>query len=227
MMRAAIYSRVSTSDKGQDPEVQACQLREFVQRMDWKLVAEYQDHESGSRTNRAGFQRMLADASERKFDVLVFWALDRLTREGVGKTLDELRRLNGYGIKWRSLKEPELDTTTAHGELLVSVFSYIARAERQRLQERVNAGIAKARVKGTKSGKPIGRPRIVFDRHQVVKLRDGEKLSWREIARRTKQPVRSVRRAYQTFSAATYRVAQPVEVQASNGPHEQRNQHGG
>ena len=134
-MRCAIYSRVSTSDKGQDTEVQARQLREFVERMDWILVAEYEDRESGSHTNRAGFQRMLGDASERRFDVLVFWALDRLTREGIAKTLDHLQRLNSYGIKWRSLKEPELDTTTAHGEFLVSVFGYLARLERQRLKK--------------------------------------------------------------------------------------------
>jgi len=78
--RVAIYARVST-DK-QDTENQAVQLREFARRQGWQVVREYVDYESGAKADRAEFRQMFEDASRRKFDLLLFWALDRLSREG-------------------------------------------------------------------------------------------------------------------------------------------------
>ena len=90
--QAAIYARVSTRDK-QETMNQLTQLRELCRRQGWLVVSEYIDRETGSVSTRAEFQKMLLHASQRKFDVLLFWALDRLTREGTLATLQYLERL--------------------------------------------------------------------------------------------------------------------------------------
>lgn len=95
-MNVAIYTRVST-DK-QETENQAIQLREFCAKQGWHTVLEYCDYESGGKNDRVEFQRMFADASRRKFDLLLFWALDRLSREGVLETLQHLNRLTSCGV---------------------------------------------------------------------------------------------------------------------------------
>jgi DNA invertase Pin-like site-specific DNA recombinase len=89
-MRVAIYARAST-DK-QDTENQLIQLRDFAVKQGWTVAREYVDYESGSKADRGEFKQMFVDASQRRFDVLLFWALDRLSREGVLETLQHLRR---------------------------------------------------------------------------------------------------------------------------------------
>ena len=81
MLRIVIYARVSTSDKGQDTENQLRELRQFVANKapeGWTLAEEYVDQASGKNANRPEFQRLFRDAAERKFDVVLFWSLDRL-----------------------------------------------------------------------------------------------------------------------------------------------------
>src|SRR4051812_21050115 len=102
-MKVAIYSRVSTSD--QDNENQLSQLREFCQRQGYEIASEYVDTASGGRADRAAFKAMFASASKREFDLLLFWSLDRLSREGVLETLQYLQRLTAYGIAYRSFTE--------------------------------------------------------------------------------------------------------------------------
>ncbi len=77
--RVAIYARVSTKDKGQEVENQLRQLREFSSSQRWVVYREFVDHETGSTDDRTAFQAMFKDASQRKFDLLLFWALDRLS----------------------------------------------------------------------------------------------------------------------------------------------------
>ena len=96
--RVAIYARVSTKDKGQEVENQLRQLREFSSSQGWAVYHEFVDHETGSTDHRTAFQAMFKDASQRKFDVLLFWALDRLSREGVLETLQHLNRPTSYGV---------------------------------------------------------------------------------------------------------------------------------
>ena len=91
--RVALYGRVSTKDKGQEVQNQLRQLREFAAHSGWTIVAEYIDHESGKVSDREQFQAMFAAASKRQFGVLLFWSLDRLSREGVLPTLQHLQRL--------------------------------------------------------------------------------------------------------------------------------------
>ena len=97
-MRIAIYARVSTKDKGQDTESQLVQLREFASKQGWQIVREFVDRETRSKSDRMEFQAMFEAASQRKFDLLLFWALDRLSREGVLETLQHLNRLTSYGV---------------------------------------------------------------------------------------------------------------------------------
>lgn len=155
-IRCGIYSRVSTSK--QDAENQLRQLREFAHTQGW-LVSErtlYVDQITGKHSDRAEFQRMFADASERKFDVLLFWSLDRLSREGALETLQHLNRLTGYGVQWRSLTEQYLDSTGMFRDAVISILAVIAKQERVRLSERTRAGLERARAQGKRLGRRIG-----------------------------------------------------------------------
>src|ERR1035441_7662261 len=87
-MRTALYARVSTKDGRQDTENQLRQLRDFAASQKWTIVHEYVDKASGKRSDREQFQKMFAGASRREFDILLFWSLDRLSREGTVETLN-------------------------------------------------------------------------------------------------------------------------------------------
>ncbi len=108
-MRVAIYARVSTRDK-QEVDNQLTQLRDFAAKQGWTVQREFVDRETGSTADREEFQQMFAAASRRQFDLLLFWSLDRLSREGALETLQHLNRLTGYGIAYRSFTEPYLDS---------------------------------------------------------------------------------------------------------------------
>src|SRR5689334_23204942 len=103
--RVALYARVSTKDGRQDTENQLIALREYAAKQGWKISAEYVDRETGGTSKRPHFQRMFADARARKFDLVLFWSLDRLSREGVLATLNHLERLTATGVNWRSYTE--------------------------------------------------------------------------------------------------------------------------
>ena len=132
-MRAAVYTRVSTRDKGQETENQLRQLREFCAAQGWPIVAEYEDHESGGKANRAQFRAMMADASRRRFDVVVVWALDRFSREGVPETFDHISHLSSHGVQFVSFTEAHFRTTGPVGELMIAVAAWIAKQERVRI----------------------------------------------------------------------------------------------
>jgi DNA invertase Pin-like site-specific DNA recombinase len=151
---AALYARVSTKDKGQDTENQLRQLREFAQKQGWIVVAEFVDRASGKRSDREQFQAMFAAASKRQFDILLFWSLDRLSREGVVETLNHLQRLTGYGVNWRSYTEQYLDSTGIFKEAVIGILAAIAKQERVRLSERTVAGLERARAQGRIGGRP-------------------------------------------------------------------------
>ena len=120
--KCAIYARVSTPDK-QETLNQLAQLREFCQGQGWLVITEYIDHETGSISTRAEFQKMLLHASQRKVDVLLFWALDRLTREGTLATLQYLERLTSYQVGYKSFTEPYLDSCGTFKEVVISLLA--------------------------------------------------------------------------------------------------------
>jgi DNA invertase Pin-like site-specific DNA recombinase len=90
IVNVALYTRVSTRDKGQDNENQLAQLREFCRRHNWHIVPEYVDRATGKNGDREQFRAMFAAASRREFDAIVTWALDRLSREGVAQTFEHI-----------------------------------------------------------------------------------------------------------------------------------------
>jgi DNA invertase Pin-like site-specific DNA recombinase len=171
------------------------QLRQYCEMRGWEIVAEYADEESGGKANRPQFQQMWREAAGHGFDVLLFWALDRFSREGVLETLTYLQRLNSYGIRWRSHTEQYLDSCGMFREAVLAIVAAVAKQERIRISERTRAGLERAREKGTRSGRPIGRPRVVFRRDQVLGLRK-EGLSWRQIALRLHISSTAARRAH-------------------------------
>ena len=193
-MRAALYVRVSTIGKGQLTVNQIGDLQRLCETQGWIVVVVYEDHDSGSRSERVQFQCMLREAATGKFDVLVFWALDRLTREGTLATLKYLELLESYGVRWRSLMEPWIDSAGPFRDVIISLLASLAQQERVRISERIRAGMDRAKIGGTKSGKPIGRPRAVFRRNEVHDLRKLG-LSWARIAKRLGVSKSSVRRA--------------------------------
>lgn len=180
--RVALYLRVSTkgvkNGREQSPENQRKQLRAFAKAMEWHIVAEYEDRESGAKgeKERAQFRAVMEAASRREFDTVLVWSLDRFTREGIGKTFGHLKKLDGYGVKFRSFSENFLDTTSEFGDLVVAIFAFVASFERRRIKERIAAGLARARAQGT----ALGRPRVVVNRTKVWQLRE-EGMSINEI----------------------------------------------
>jgi DNA invertase Pin-like site-specific DNA recombinase len=179
-VNAALYARVSTSDDRQQVDSQLLELWRFADTQSWVLNDEYIDHESGKSADRPEFKRLFQDASRRKFDLVLFWALDRFTREGALATLQHLNRLSGYGVRYRSFTEPYLDSCGMFKDAIIAILGTIVKQERQRLSERVRAGLARARTTGTRSGN-AGRPKKVFRRDEALDLRR-RVLSWREIA---------------------------------------------
>ena len=153
-MRTAIYARVSTKDGRQDTENQLRQLRAFAETQGWTVVHEYVDRASGKRGDREQFQKMFAAASRREFDCLLFWSLDRLSREGTVQTLNHLERLTGYGVNYRSFTEQYLDSTGMFKEAVIGILAAVAKQERVRLSERTMAGLQRAKAQGRVGGRP-------------------------------------------------------------------------
>jgi DNA invertase Pin-like site-specific DNA recombinase len=175
-VKIALYARVSTKDKGQDTENQLTQLREFAAAQAWTVVHEYIDRTTGKHSDRDQFQKLFADVSRRKFDLVLFWSLDRFSREGVLETLNHLRRLEAAGVGFRSLTEQYLDSCGIFKDAVLSILATIAKQERIRISERTIAGLEKAR----KQGRIGGRPRLIVKRDELARL-DSEGLTMAEI----------------------------------------------
>jgi|ERR1035441_1834721 DNA invertase Pin-like site-specific DNA recombinase len=165
-MRTALYARVSTRDKGQDTENQLSQLREFARTQGWTITGEYVDRVTGKHSDRERFQKLFQDASQRKFDMVLFWSLDRFSREGVLETLNHLQRLSSHGVGYRSFTEQYLDSCGVFKDAVLAILAVIAKQERIRLSERTLAGLSIARKKGHIGG----RPRLVVKRAKVAQM---------------------------------------------------------
>src|SRR5436309_5209824 len=159
-MRAAIYARVSTLD--QEPENQLQELRRYVQARNWTAV-EYVDRGwSGAKDRRPALDQMLTAAKRRQVDVLVCWRLDRLGRN-LRHLILLLDELHAVDVGFVTLGEG-IDTTSPSGRLVLHVLGAIAEFERERLRERVLAGLPRARAQGTR----LGRPRRRIDPEQLA-----------------------------------------------------------
>jgi DNA invertase Pin-like site-specific DNA recombinase len=153
-MRVALYARVSTKDGRQMTDNQVRQLKMFAGTQDWKVTHEFVDRASGKRGDREQFQQMFAAASRREFDCLLFWSLDRFSREGTVETLNHLQRLTSYGVNYRSFTEQYLDSTGIFREAVIGILAAVAKQERVRLSERTIAGLERAKSQGRVGGRP-------------------------------------------------------------------------
>src|SRR5213080_564667 len=153
-MNAAIYARVSKSTGAQSPEMQLRELREFCARRGWNLFGEYVDQASGSRESRPELQRLLGDCRRRRVDAVVVYRYDRFARS-LRQLVNALEEFRGLGIDFISLHEG-VDTSTPNGRLVFGIFATIAEFERELIRDRVRSGLASARAKG----KRLGRPRV-------------------------------------------------------------------
>ena len=169
-MNVALYARVSTRDGRQDTQNQLIQLREYCHRQGWTVYREYVDQASGGTANRPEFKRLFADAHQRRYDVVLFWSLDRFSREGVRETLNHLERLTAAGVGWKSFTEDYLDSCGLFKDAVVGILAVIAKQERIRRSERATAAIERLRKQGKTDH--LGRPRKVFDRAKALELRD-------------------------------------------------------
>jgi DNA invertase Pin-like site-specific DNA recombinase len=152
-MRVAIYARVSTKDKGQDPENQLHQLREFAERHG-RIYHVFTDQESGGKAGRTAFQQLLLEAYQQRFDLVVFWRLDRFSREGALATLRYLKELKDHGVNYKSFTEPYLDSLGPFGDVIVSMLATIAAQDLIKISENTKAALAKKRAAGVQLGAP-------------------------------------------------------------------------
>lgn len=168
-MTCALYARVSTRNLGQDPENQLLQLRDFAKSKGWKIVRVYEDRESAGGKPREQFQKLFEDVTKpkRPFDVLLFWSLDRFSREGVYETLHRLKELDRAGVQFLSLQEQYLDTLGPFREAVLGILAAVAKLERNRLSERVKAGVARVR----RDKKAWGRKPCRIDESKLKRMR--------------------------------------------------------
>jgi DNA invertase Pin-like site-specific DNA recombinase len=176
MKRVALYTRISTAD--QRSENQVSELAGFAKTQGWSVALKFEDVASGSKSDRRAFQALMAAAAQRKFDLVLFWSLDRFSREGVAQTLKYLQLLESWGVGFRSFTEPYLDSLGHFKDVVLALLATIAKQERIRISERTKAGLASARLRGHIGG----RPRLQEDtRKRVLQLRKAG-LSYPKIA---------------------------------------------
>ena len=191
MKRAAIYARVSTRNGHQDPETQLLALRQVAERAGWEIAGEYVDHGiSGAkgREQRPAFDRLLKDATRRQFDLVMAWSVDRLGRS-LQDLVASLGDLHAQGVDLY-LHIQGIDTTTPGGKALFQMMGVFAEFERAMIQERVCAGLAKARAKG----KQLGRPKVSPSVERAIQAARAAGKGQLAIARELRVGVGTVRR---------------------------------
>ncbi len=155
MTKASIYVRVSTGD--QDTANQVLALTEWARKYGYEVVAIYSEEESAWKTgHQRELARLLQDARKRKFDVMLVWALDRLSREGSLAILSLVHRLKIFGVKVISYQESWTEAPGELAELLYALTGWVARMESQRRSERTRAGLARVIAHGKRLGRPPG-----------------------------------------------------------------------
>ena len=160
-MKCLIYSRVSTAD--QHYENQITQLTEYANKQGWTVTEVKTDTASGSKSmdERQGLKEVFQMAHKKKFDILLFWSLDRFSREGSRKTMEYLTTLDSYGIQWHSYTEQYISSLGIFSDAIISLLSCLAKQERVRISERTKAGLERVKAQGIRLGRPAIKPEVI------------------------------------------------------------------
>ena len=186
-MNVVLYARCSTADQSVDLQLDA--LREYAAVRRFTIVEEYLDEGvSGARPQRPALDRLLKDGERRRFDAVVAWKLDRVGRS-LHNLLEIIGRLEAVGVDL-ILLDDGIDTTTPAGRLFFQMRGAFAEYERNILRERTRAGLAAARRRGRRLGRP---PVFVPLEHAQTLVHAGHSVS--AVARKLRVSVSSFRRA--------------------------------
>jgi putative DNA-invertase from lambdoid prophage Rac len=183
--RVAIYLRVSTQD--QSTELQASELRTYAQARGWTDLKVYEDKATGTTGNRPALKQLLQDVRQRRVDLVLCWKLDRLFRS-LKDLIGTLQEFQDLGVQFCSLKD-SIDMTTSAGRLLMHLLGAFGEFEASLIRERVRAGLANAKAKGKRLGRPKTRDDLA-----IHDLRQ-RGFSIRQIAKATGTSTTSVQRA--------------------------------
>ena len=191
--RVAIYARVSTDDKGQDPENQLRQLRAWCRHLGHQVVREYVEHENGGKgvEYRKQLGAMFAGAARREFDLLLVWSLDRFSREGMAATIGHLQRLSSHGVGFHSFTEEHLSTDNELvRNILLATLASLAKLEREKISQRTKAGLERARA----MGRALGRPKFSDGDREKLRAALDTGNSWHAVSLATKIPYSTVKK---------------------------------
>ena len=139
-MKVAIYVRVSTHT--QEGRNQESELTKYCEKKGYEIYGIYSDVMSGKEKSRPSFDRLFKDATMRKFDLVLFWALDRFSRAGTLYTLQKLKELTNLGISWESFTEPYFSSIGDFKDVVLSIMATLAKMEREKISARTKAGLA-------------------------------------------------------------------------------------
>lgn len=179
-MRVAIYARVSTIDKNQNPETQLMPLRDYCHAQGLEIYREYVDTASAlDIAHRTAWRELLDDAAKRKFQMVLVFKLDRAFRS-VKHMHDTLSTWEAVGVSFKSIRE-QFETSTALGRLLMNLLAALAEFELELIRERVKAGMERAARQGRRIGRPKVTDRRGFESRYKMIL---ERLAAKEISRR-------------------------------------------
>lgn len=203
--RAALYARVSTIAKGQDVDLQLRDLRDLAQRNDWQSTEFVDNGVSGRKESRPAFDEMMKQVRQRHFDIVAVWKLDRLTRslKHAVNTLAELKELK---VELVALKDG-LNFSGTFGVVLYALIAALAEVELTVLRERTIAGLANARAKGKRLGRP---PIGIAETDEIRRLKQGG-LSQEKIAKKLGVSTAYVSRALQSYKSFIEKVAKEIE----------------
>lgn len=187
-MRVALYVRVSTHE--QNSALQHAELEKYLADRGWDLAGLYEDQMSGAKQSRPGLNRLLEDAAAGKFETVAVWKLDRFGRSLVD-CLNNIQTLERHNVRFIATTQ-NLDTSHADpaGRFLLHILGAAAEFERSLIKDRVHAGLKQAK----QAGKQLGRPKTVFNREEVRRLRFEEGLSIRQICVRMDLSIGTVSR---------------------------------
>ena len=200
--KVAIYARVSTAN-GQTPENQIRELRAVAARHGWHVTAEYVDHGiSGAkgRDQRPEFDNLCLAIARKEFELVMAWSVDRLGRS-LQDLVSFLSELHAKDVDLY-LDRQGIDTTTPAGKAMFQMMGVFAEFERAIIRERIMAGLSRAKEGGTKSGRPIGRPKTVTaEMEKAIRSARTEGNSLRKIAEQVGTSLRSVQRVLEIEAA--------------------------